>query len=224
MLINENATHLLVVDDDERIRKLLQKYLISEGYFVSIVKNTIEAEDVIKKIQCNLIILDLMMPGETGISFAKRLKIKQNSIPIIMLTAMGEVENRIEGLEAGADDYLVKPFEPKELLLRISNILKHNLNNKALFHFGDYIYNIKSRSLVKANHNIFLTNSEHVLLSFFLNKMNQVVTREELASELAIIERSVDVQIVRLRNKIEINSSKPIFLQAIRGKGYIFKC
>ncbi len=166
-----------------------------------------------------------MMPGETGIEFAKRLRIAQkNFVPIIMLTAMGEADNRVAGLEVGADDYLVKPFEPKELLLRISNILKRNQDNKEILYFGDFHYNIKAQSLLKQNQDIFLTNSEHSLLSFLLKHANNVVSREMLAKELNINERSVDVQIVRLRNKVEMNPRRSIFLQTIRGQGYIFNC
>jgi two-component system, OmpR family, phosphate regulon response regulator OmpR len=226
MLTNNLHQHLLVVDDDERIRVLLQKYLVSEGYFVSSVKNTAEAEEILLTIKCDLIILDLMMPGETGIEFIERLnRNKLKNIPIIMLTAMGEVGDRVAGLEVGADDYLVKPFEPKELSLRISNLLKHNsLDGRELFHFGDYSYNIKSQSLLKRLQNIFLTSSEHSLLGFLLQNKGQIVTREKLATELYINERSVDVKIVRLRSKIEESSSRPVFLQTIRGQGYIFNC
>ena len=219
---SKTAHHLLVVDDDARIRSLLQKYLIEQGYFVSIVKNIIEAEALLEEIQCHLIILDVMMPGENGIEFTKRLRLK-NSIPIIMLTAMGETDDRISGLEVGADDYLVKPFEPKELLLMISNILKRNQANPEIFYFGNFEYNIKIKSLLQEKLVIFLTNSEHDLLSFLVQNINQIVTREKLALELNINERSVDVQIIRLRGKIETNSSRPDFLQTVRGQGYILR-
>lgn len=224
MTIASNAYHLLIVDDDERIRNLLQKYLVENGYFVSSVKNCHEAELLLKAIQCDLIILDLMMPGETGLEFAKRLKLEiKDMTPIIMLTAMGEIEDRINGLEVGADDYLVKPFEPKELLLRISNILKRQVKNTAIYCFGDLQYNGLLQSLEKHNQPIFLTSAEHSLLNFLLKNTNKVITRDVLALELGINERSVDVQIVRLRSKIEANPSRPIFLQTIRGIGYSLK-
>jgi two-component system phosphate regulon response regulator OmpR len=225
MQISKNAQHLLIVDDDERIRSLLQKYLVEHGYFTSSAKDVIEAGLLLQDFQYDLIILDLMMPGETGLEFARRLRnVHKNFIPIIMLTAMGETEDRINGLEVGADDYLVKPFEPKELLLRISNIIKRKNDNKEIFYFGNFSYNSKSQSLLKQDQDIFLTNSDHNLLGFLLKNTNVIVSREALARELNINERSVDVQIVRLRGKIETAPSRPIFLQTIRGQGYIFNC
>ena len=219
----KNAQHLLVVDDDARIRGLLQKYLVEQGYFVSIVKNTVEAELLLKNIQCNLIILDVMMPGENGIEFTKKLRNINNNTPIIMLTAMGEIDNRIIGLEVGADDYLVKPFEPKELLLRISNVLKRNQEEIDIIYFGDFSYNIRAQALLKREQSIFLTSSEHSLLTFLLRNANQIVSREVLAVELNINDRSVDVQVIRLRNKIEANSSRPQFLQTVRNQGYVLR-
>ena len=216
--------HILVVDDDQGIRNLLQKYLVDQGYLVSNVKDTKEARVLLHDVKCQLIILDLMMPGESGIEFAKYLRIEQkNFIPIIMLTAMGEIEDKIHGLEIGADDYLVKPFEPKELLLRIANIFKRTQDKLEVIYFGDLSYNIAKQSLIKQGVQIFLTSGEHNLLSFLLKSSDKVVTREELAVELGINERSVDVQIVRLRNKIETNPSRPILLQTIRGQGYSIK-
>ncbi len=225
MKLDKNTPLLLVVDDDTRIRTLLQKYLIEQGYFVSTVKDAFEAEKIIKEIKFNLIILDLMMPGKTGIEFTKELrKTEKSYTPIIMLTAMGELNDRITGLEIGADDYLAKPFEPKELLLRISNILKrHQAHKPNIFQFSDFSYNLNTESLSKQEQSIFLTKSEQVLLSFLIKNANQIIPREELAKQLNINERSVDVQIVRLRNKIESNSSRPQFLQTMRNQGYILR-
>ena len=224
MQLDKKSKHLLVVDDDTRIRELLQKYLVEQGYFVSIVKNVQEAETLLKEIQCDLIILDVMMPGENGIEFTKRLRTQnKNQIPIIILTAMGEADHRITGLEVGADDYLAKPFEPKELNLRISNILKRNQSDLEIFYFGDFVYNLKTNSLFQQNQPVFLTNSEHALLCFLVKNSNQIITRENLALELNINERSVDVQIVRLRNKIEKNTNRPQFLQTVRSQGYILR-
>lgn len=220
----KKSQHLLVVDDDARIRSLLQKYLVENDYFVSIVKNTTEALALLKEIKCDLIILDVMMPGETGIEFAKRLRLQQyNNIPILMLTAMGEVDDRIAGLEVGADDYLVKPFEPRELLLRITKILKRNQESKDFYYFGDFIYDLPRQLLLQKDKKIFLTHSEYCLLNCLLNHSNKIVSREALAEELGINERSVDVQIIRLRSKIEDNPSRPLFLQTVRGKGYIIR-
>jgi two-component system phosphate regulon response regulator OmpR len=220
---HKNAHHLLVVDDDTRIRSLLQKYLIEQGYFVSSSKNAVEAALLLKDISCDLIILDVMMPGETGVEFTKKLRQTNDNIPIIMLTAMGDIDNRINGLEVGADDYIAKPFEPKELLLRINNILKRSQAESEIFYFADFIYNIKAQILLKEEQIIFLTNSEHCLLRFLLDNASQIVSREMLAAELVINERSVDVQIIRLRNKIETNPSRPQFLQTVRNQGYVLR-
>jgi two-component system phosphate regulon response regulator OmpR len=220
---NNAIYHLLVIDDDARIRNLLQKYLVENGYLVSIAKNTKEALELFKEIEIDLLVLDVMMPGETGIEFVKKLRLKRNNIPVLMLTAMGEVNNRIEGLQEGADDYLVKPFEPKELLLRISNLLRRSTNNRDIYYFGDFIYDLVNQSLVRNDTKIFLTNGEHLLLSALLQHSDEIVSREDLAEILSINERSVDVQIVRLRAKIEDNPSRPLFLQSIRGKGYIIR-
>lgn len=220
----KKTQHLLVIDDDARIRSLLQKYLVENGYFVSIAKNTTEGLSIVSDIICDLIILDVMMPGETGIEFARKLRAQRSSnIPILMLTAMGEADDRIAGLEVGADDYLVKPFEPKELLLRISNILKRHQKTPEVYYFGDFIYNLSSQSLLQKDEKIFLTSGEHCLLSFLLKNANKIVSREALAEELKINERSVDVQIIRLRAKIETNPSRPLFLQTIRSQGYIIR-
>lgn len=224
MTINKNSYHLLVVDDDARIRELLQRYLIDHGYFVSIAKDTVQALNILQEIECHLIILDIMMPGETGVEFTKKLRSQfNNAIPIIMLTAMGEIDDKIYGLEVGADDYLVKPFEPKELLLRINNIIKRNIKNQDSYYFGDFIYNIDNQALLRFNEQIFLTQSEHLLINILLKNSNNILTREYLSESLKINERSVDVQIIRLRNKIEINPSRPQFLQTIRNQGYIFR-
>lgn len=221
---SRKTQHLLVVDDDARIRNLLQKYLVENNYFVSIAKNTSEALELLKEVDCDLIILDVMIPGETGIEFAKRLRLgRYNNIPILMLTAMGEVNDRIAGLEVGADDYLVKPFEPRELLLRITKILKRNQEIQNLYYFGDFVYDLPRQLLLQNDDKIFLTNSEHSLLNCLLKNSNKIVSREELAEELGINERSVDVQIIRLRSKIEDNPSRPLFLQTVRGKGYIIR-
>lgn len=220
----KKTQHLLVVDDDVKIRNLLQKYLIENNYFVSIAKNAQEANEVIQNIKCDLIILDVMMPGETGFEFTKRNKSnKFYKTPILMLTAMGEIEDRIKGLEIGADDYLVKPFEPKELLLRISKIIQREQKQSGKYYFGDFIYDKELQSLSQNNQQIILTTSEHILLNYFLEHVNKIITREELSKELKINERSVDVQIIRLRGKIELNPSRPTFLQTIRGQGYIIR-
>lgn len=221
--LNKDAKHLLIVDDDVRIRTLLQKYLVGQGYFVSIAKDAAQAFLLLQEIDCSLIILDVMMPGETGVEFAKRLRSRHNNILIIMLTAMGEVDSRINGLESGADDYVVKPFEPRELLLRINNMIKRQQEDVDIYYFGEFVYNSRKQSLSRNNELVFLTHSEYCLLDCLLRKSSEIVSRDELAKELNINERSVDVKIIRLRNKIELNPSRPQFLQTIRGQGYTLR-
>lgn len=215
--------HLLIVDDDERIRNLLKKYLIDHGYIISVVKNVAEAALFLQTIKVELIILDLMMPDGNGLVFAKNLREKYNNTPIIMLTAMGEIEDRVKGLEVGADDYLVKPFEPRELLLRISNIFKHSKSNIELYYLGELSYHIKQKTLLKKDQVISLTSSENSLLEFLIRNSNKVIDREVLAQELNISERSVDVQVIRLRSKIEDIPNRPRFLQTVRNQGYILR-
>lgn len=223
MTINNNASHILIVDDDVRIRALLKKYLVENGYFASEAKDSISAREVLDLFCFDLIILDIMMPGETGINFLKKLRASKIMVPVIMLTAMGEIENKLVGLETGADDYLVKPFEPKELLLRIHNILKRTILRSQVYNFGSFSYDYNSKLLLRDGQAIFLTNSETSLLNLLITHPNTLINRESIARDLNINERSVDVQIVRLRNKIERNPSRPIFLQTIRSKGYMFK-
>lgn len=223
-LTTKDAYHLLIVDDDLKIRNLLQKYLMQNGYFVSTAKNTSEALQIIQEIECHLVILDIMMPDENGIEFTSRLrKDFYQKIPIILLTAKGEIDDKILGLESGADDYIVKPFEPKELLLRIHNILKRMQEDDKEIFFGEYTYNRTNKILKIHNQQIFLTQGENSLLHLLLCRYNQILSREFLARELKINERSVDVQIIRLRNKIEKTPSRPEFLQTVRNQGYVFK-
>lgn len=224
MKINKASPHLLVIDDDLRIRTLLQKFLLNEGYFVSIAKDAIDAENILKDIKIDLIITDLMMPKKSGLEFTKDIRNNlKMSTPIIMLTARGETSDKINGLEIGADDYLVKPFEPKELALRVINILKRSMKSNDIFSFGNLTYTLNNQTLNKNDQVLPLTQSDQLLLNYFIKNHNQVITREELAKELNINERSVDVQIVRLRNKIEDNASRPLFLQTIRNQGYILR-
>lgn len=224
MTLSPKSAHLLVVDDDNRIRDLLKKYLIENQYLVSTVKNSKEAELLLHEFEFDLIILDVMMPGETGLEFTKKLRESFNiHIPIIMLTAMGEVEDRINGLETGADDYLIKPFEPKELLLRIDKLIKRIGQSNKIIYFGEFSYKQTNQTLCYGYKSLVLTQSERILFDYLLENIGSIVTREALAQRLNINERSIDVQIVRLRNKIENNLSKPHFLQTVRGKGYILR-
>jgi two-component system, OmpR family, phosphate regulon response regulator OmpR len=218
MKLNHNSPHILVIDDDKRIRDLLRQYLNEQGYLVSIVANTLEAREFIKAIKFDLMILDLMLPGENGLDFLKSLRIANISSPVIMLTASSEIENKLNGLELGADDYLIKPFDPKELLLRIKNIIKRTSQEVNIIFFGEYSYNLDKKILFKNNKIVNLTLSESQLLDILIINRDKVISREYIANNLNVNERSIDVQMVRLRNKVD-----PMFLQTIRNQGYLFR-
>lgn len=216
--------HILVVDDDAKLRRLLKKYLTSNDFLVSTAGNTQEARALMQLFSFSLITLDMMMPGETGIEFTKSLRQEYDEVPILMLTALGDIDNRIEGLEAGVDDYLPKPFEPKELLLRINNILKHHSQqtNETLIYFGDCAFNPKTNKLTHLDEPVLLTSAEQDLIKILVQKIGSAVTREELAEKLQTDnERTVDVQITRLRKKIETDIKRPLCIQTVRGQGYI---
>lgn len=220
--------HILIVDDDNRIRELLEKYLKKNDFIVSTSPNTTIARECLKKYVIDLIILDYMMPDENGMEFLSKLRSEENTIPVIMLTALGEVENRIEGLSYGADDYIGKPFDPKELVLRINNVLKRSgkmAENQNIFCFGNFKFNLEKNELFNSyiNEVVKLTDTEIKILKIFYNYKNQTITREEICNFCDDInERSVDVQITRLRKKIEDNAKNPTFLKTIRNKGYSF--
>ncbi|MFV9876322.1 MAG: response regulator [Rickettsiales endosymbiont of Dermacentor nuttalli] len=225
MLISEYVSHILVVDDDDRIRGLLCKYLCSKGFIVSTAHDAIEARKLIQMFVFDLLILDVMLPGETGIEFARIIR-SNYDMPILMLTAMGEVEERISGLESGADDYLSKPFEPRELLLRVSKLISRSnvkqKDNCNIVSFGDCEFNIVNNRLTKSGISIALTQAEANLLFILVQNLEKIVSRSDLASLCGgINERSVDVQIIRLRNKIENDPKKPLYIQSIRGEGYV---
>ena len=221
--LSDHAHHILIVDDDQRIRDLMGKFLQDNGFRVTTAKDAANARTKMEGLRFDLLILDVMMPGETGLELAKYLKDKMD-IPIIILTALGEAENRVEGLEVGVDDYVPKPPEPRELLLRINNILRrNNVSNNApseIF-MGEYVFNIERGELRRNGEIIKLTEREKEFLKFFSYKQGEPVSRDELANlgENGS-ERAVDVQINRLRQKIETDPSNPIYLQTVRGKGY----
>ena len=219
---------ILIIDDDKRLRELLEDYLIEKKFNIYLSDDFSSAKDVLEYFIFDLIIVDRMMPTGDGIDLIDKIKEKKNT-PVIILTAMGESNNKIEGLKYGADDYISKPFEPEELYLRIVNLLKlfnqdHNQNR--IIVFGNYRYNLSTSQLKKDNENIYLTEGENKLLNKLISKKNEIVLREELAesdfdeNEL----RKIDVQITRLRQKIEINPKQPYFLKTIRGKGYKLIC
>ena len=215
--------HILVVDDDDRIRNLLKDFLKDKNYIVSTAENGEQTKKKMKYLKFDLIIMDVMMPGQNGYDLTKEIKNKFK-VPIILLTAKGEVENRIKGLELGADDYLGKPFEPKELLLRIKNIInkdnKINLNLK--YYIGDAEIDL-NKMIIKLNNKINkLNNSEKKVLSEMLANLGKTYSREEIGKVSGIEqERSIDVMITRLRQKLEINPKNPKYLQTIRGSGYV---
>ena len=215
--------HILVVDDDDGIRSLVKKYLNENMYLVNTAENAEKALEKIKIIKFDLIILDIMMPGKNGLEFINDHKTKLET-PIILLTAKGEANERIEGLEIGADDYLPKPFEPKELLLRIKNILSKTkkINLKRVIEFEDIKIDLNKQLILKNNREFKINNTEKIILEKMINNPGKTFAREEIGKIIDLSkERSIDVIITRLRKKIEIDPKNPKFLQTIRGAGYV---
>ncbi len=221
--MENNKLHILIVDDDDRIRSLLKDYLSENHYIVSTAEDSEEAKRKLKYIKFDILIVDVMMPGQNGYDLTKEIK-KDIQIPIILLTAKGEVENRIKGLEIGADDYIGKPFEPKELLLRIKNIVRNknkiDLTNK---HFVGKAEIDLNKMIINFNQkNRKINNSEKKILIEMLSNPGKTYSREEIGKISGITqERSIDVMITRLRQKLEMNPKNPKFLQTIRGSGYV---
>lgn len=216
--------HILVVDDDTRLRHLLKKYLSDNSFTVSEAANAQEVKELITLFKFSLLIMDVMMPGQNGQELTRELRANCFETPILILTAMGDIDNRISGLEAGADDYLPKPFEPKELLLRINNILKRQKQKEQQteVYFGDCQYNTQSGRLLLNNKPILLTGVEQDLLKLLICNAGETVSRENLAKSLNIDNlRAIDVQITRLRKKIETDIKNPICIQTVRGQGYM---
>ena len=220
----DDAPHLLVVDDDRRIRDLLSRFLAGEGYRVSTAETAADARDKLIGLRFDLLILDVMMPGESGFDLAKAIRGKSN-IPILMLTARDAAESRIKGLEMGADDYLSKPFEPRELSLRIASILKRAKPAAAppveSVRFGPFVYHLNRGELRKGEQIIRLTDREREMLRILSATPGETVARLALARNGGTVsERAVDVQVNRLRHKIERNPANPMFVQTVRGIGY----
>ena len=225
--MDNNSTHILVVDDDNRLRLLLQRFLRDNDFYVSTAGNAREARERLQDYKFDILIVDIMMPEETGLEFLSSLR-QESDVPVIMLTAMGETEDRIAGLESGADDYLPKPFEPKELVLRIKNILrrtpKNNQKQQEKLNLGLCWYDMNKKELIAKNGNlIHITPVEQSMLNVLGQKSGQIFSREKLAEILGAGQspRSIDVQITRLRKKIEKDSKNPRYLQTVRGKGYM---
>jgi two-component system phosphate regulon response regulator OmpR len=220
----DDAPHLLVIDDDSRIRLLLSRYLGDHGFRVTIAGNAGEARKRLASLAFDLLIVDVMMPGEDGMALVRSLR-QTMDVPVLMLTARSEAESRIAGLEAGADDYLAKPFEPRELLLRINNILKRAAAPaKPLIEqvsFGPFVFNFEKLELRRAGAAVHLTESERRIMAIFAAAPGETVPRDKLiAAEASAGERTVDVQINRLRRKIEADPANPLYLQTVRGIGY----
>ena len=221
--MNKNIFHILVVDDDDRIRELVKEYLVENNFLVTTAKDSLDAKKKLEIVKFDILILDIMMPGEDGLSLTKEIK-KNNPIPIILLTAKGETRDRIEGLELGADDYLGKPFEPKELLLRIKNIL--NKIQKPILsdeiYIGSTLVNLK-KFHIKINNRIKKINpQERKILEKMLESPGKVFSRDDIGKIINISkERTIDVMITRLRQKIESYPKNPKYLQTIRGSGYV---
>ena len=220
--------HILIVDDDKRILQLINDYLIKNNFRISTADNALKAREKIENIEFDLIILDIMMPGESGLKLTDTLKKNNFKTPILLLSALGNADDRIKGLEIGANDYLAKPFEPKELLLRMKNLIKKNKYNKQktkIVKFGPYTFNLK-KEILKKNGKIFiLTSSETKLLYILAKNDGKPIIRYNLSKILNIpnTSRALDVQITRLRNKIENNKKFPTYIQTVRGRGYVLK-
>mgnify|MGYP001450885210 FL=1 len=221
--MNNFDTHILVVDDDQEIRELVKEYLNKNKYLVTTAKDAEDAQNKIKFIKFDLIILDIMMPGKSGLEFTQENKNHLNT-PIILLTAKGEPSERVTGLEIGADDYLAKPFEPKELILRINNILNKTKKKftKRLIEFGDVIIDLNKLIIKKNSIEYKINNTEKSILEEMINSPGKIFSRQNISSIINIEkERSIDVIITRLRKKIESDPKKSKYLQTIRGEGYV---
>ncbi|MEO1544419.1 MAG: response regulator transcription factor [Pseudomonadota bacterium] len=222
--INDDAPHVLIVDDDQKIRDLLARYLGSNGFRVTTAADVSAARAAMRGLSFDLVLLDWMMPGVTGIELARELKATQ-SVPICMLTARSDTDDRIEGLEAGVDDYVAKPFEPRELLLRLRNILKRGDTpggSGQEIKLGGLTFQIERGELRSENETVKLTERERDLLRLFATRIGNPIPRHELATDDNTgNERAIDVQINRLRRKIESDPSNPVYLQTVRGKGYV---
>ena len=225
------GSHLLIVDDDQRIRELLQKYLIRNGFLVSIAQDAAQAKRLLRGLSFDLIVLDIMMPDQDGLSLTRELR-NSIDVPILLLTARSESDDRISGFEAGADDYLPKPFEPKELLLRIHSILRRVPEQTKidslpkLILLGEVRYDVKKGELWHADLQVRLTGTEAQLMRIFAKSVGQPISRAELVAEMGrdqgqARDRAIDVQITRLRRKIEAHPKEPRYLQTVRGSGYM---
>jgi len=217
--------HILIVDDDVRMRELLGQYLRANGFLTTEVHDAQEAREALDTFSFDLIVLDLMLPNESGIEFAKKLREIPSTIAILMVTAVEDARSRVLGLKAGADDYLAKPFDPQELVLRIKKLIQRTFaiqkKEGLSVNFGQVRYDVLKNIFIKGGKSIRVTDQEKKLLAILLKNSGAVIEREELAQKLKVNARSIDVQIKRLRGKIEASPQDPMFLQTVRGKGYM---
>ena len=221
--MNKFEAHILVVDDDHGIRSLVKQYLTENSFLVTTANSSEDASEKISIIKFDLIVLDIMMPGKNGLEFIQEHKTKIDT-PVILLTAKGDASERVEGLEVGADDYLPKPFEPKELILRIKNILNKTIKNeqKRIIQFENIKIDLNKLLILKKDGEFKINNTEKIILEKMINSPGKIFSREDIGRLINLDkERSVDVIITRLRKKIEINPKSPKFLQTIRGVGYV---
>lgn len=233
--MNKETTKLLVVDDDARLRALLERFLSEEGFLVKGACDGEQMDRLLGRENYHLIVLDLMLPGEDGLSICRRLRQSNNEIPIVMLTAKGDEVDRILGLEIGADDYLPKPFNPRELLARINAVLRRQSNeipgapaqNEETYAFGDYALNLATREIMHKSETISLTSGEFAVLKVLVNHPRQPLSRDKLMNlargrDYSALERSIDVQVSRLRRMLEDDPAKPRYIQTVWGLGYVF--
>ncbi|MGC6537302.1 MAG: response regulator [Candidatus Puniceispirillaceae bacterium] len=216
--------HILVIDDDDRLRDLLRRFLTESGFRVSDAANAADARHLLQSLHFDLLVIDVMMPGETGVDFLATLR-ATSTVPALFLTALAETENRIDGLEAGADDYIAKPFEPRELILRIKNILARQpaLPADMIVQFGDFTFDSETGRLTKSGKSVYITTAESALLAAFAAKPNETLSRDDITASLSgrMEGRSIDVAIARLRRKIETDPKQPEHLATLRGAGWI---
>ncbi|BAE49353.1 response regulator [Paramagnetospirillum magneticum] len=221
--------HILVVDDDRRLRELLRKYLSDNGYLVATAADAAEARQCMAGLAFDMMVLDVMMPGEDGMALTRSLRAEGNGLPILLLTARGEVDDRIKGLESGADDYLSKPFEPRELLLRVASILRRSPRDEPEptreLRLGAFVWDMGRAELRQDDQPVHLTQAERDLLSILAEVSGQGVSRDDLAARTgnSANPRTVDVQVTRLRKKIEDDPKMPRYLQTVRGMGYMLR-
>lgn len=233
--MGHETTKVLVVDDDMRLRSLLERYLVEQGFIVRTAGNSEQMDRLLERENFHLMVLDLMLPGEDGLSICRRLRQKENQIPIVMLTAKGDEVDRIIGLELGADDYIPKPFNPRELLARIKAILRRQSKEvpgapsveENLIKFGKFTLNLATREMSKGDNTVSLTSGEFAVLKALVSHPREPLSRDKLMNlargrDYSALERSIDVQVSRLRHMIEVDAANPRYIQTVWGLGYVF--